>query len=270
MLIGDMNRLAVLIGARGQGKSTWGAYLALRWQREAGAYVIGHSLGGRLPRRLPAELGGAELPIVYHETLAKLRSGLHWRPAKWHILAPPPGRSHGATADDLLHFAQELSDTIRKRYWEGKHFGAWKHNANHEDVNAPPIVVIIDEGIAVEGAGVSRKEDNRWFLEFIISLRHLHIGLIWSQQDPTARSWRILEQATDLYVFREHHQWALNALRAAGASEEQLEIIRALKPHHHLHIVPGELDWRAAAKAADEKSTGVQIPAQPEAPKVKS
>lgn len=256
MNIGDWNRLAVLIGARGQGKSTFGAYLGLSWQREAGAYVIGHSLGGRLPRRLPLELGGTELPIVYHETVAQVRSGIFWYPERWHILAPAPGHSGGASADDLLHFAQDLSDSVRRTHWSKKHFGRWKHNSNHEGVAAPPIVCIIDEGIAVQAAGISRKEDNTWFLEFLISLRHSHIGLVWSQQDPTARSWRILEQATDLYVFREHHRWALAALYAAGAEMEQLEQIRTLPKFKYVHIKPGELDWRAAAREAEAQAKG--------------
>lgn len=275
MLIGNMNRLAVLIGARGTGKSTFASYLTLKWQRECGAYVIGHSLGGRLPRRLPPELGGYELPIEYHESIHRggwfeesLAAGVRAHPERWHILAPKPG-SNGATADDLLHFAQAMSDTIRKRYWSKKHWGRWKHNSNHEDVDAPPIIVDIDEGIAVESAGVSRKDDNRWFLEFLISLRHLHIGMIWSQQDPTARSWRILEQATDLYVFREPHEWALAALRAAGVSEDKIEVIRTLPDYKHLHIQPGRLDWKAAEKAIKKSDTGSAVGQGPP-PKVKT
>lgn len=251
MRIGTWNHLDVLFGARGTGKSTYAAYLARKLQREGGAYVLGHSLGGRLPRRLPAELGGQELPIVYHETLASVASGVRWRPKKWHILAPKPGTA-GATADDLLRFASDLSDAVRKRAWQRTHWASslvqeWRHNRNHEDVDAPPIVVLIDEGIAVEGAGVSRKDDNRWFLEFLISLRHMHIALIWSQQDPTARSWRILEQATDLYAFRVHHAYALMGLQAAGASPEEIARIRTLPNHQHLHIEPQSLDWHAAA-----------------------
>lgn len=247
MLIGNWNRLAVLIGERGYGKSTWGAYLALRWQREAGAYVIGHSLGGRLPRRLPPELGGHELPIRYHETLDGVRRGIYWHPGKWHILAPPPGRSDGATADDLLQFSHQFSDSVRKSHWERKHWGFWKHNANHEDVDAPPIVVIIDEGVAVKGAGQSRKEKNDWFLEYLISLRHLHIGLIWSMQDPTLRTWQILGQATDLYMFHTHHFYALNALWAAGVPEEEIEKVKSLPRFRHIHYEPARYNWQAAA-----------------------
>lgn len=260
-LIGEVNRLAVLIGARGTGKSTWASHLVLRWQRELGAYVIGHSLGGRLPPVLPAELGGFRLPIQYHESLKTMRSGLYWHPERWHILAPRPGSSTGATADDLLHFAQDMSEAIRRRAWEAKPGNwRWRHNVDHTGVDAPPIIVDIDEGVAVEGAGVSRKDDNRWFLEFLASLRHMHIAMVWSQQDPTARSWRILEQATDLYVFREHHQWALNALRAAGATEEQIELIRRMPEHRHLHIRPGSLDWIAAEKSTKESTRGSALP----------
>lgn len=251
MLIGQWNHGDVIIGEKGYGKSTFACALTLRYQRSAGAYVIGHSLGGRLPRRLPPSLGGHSLPIEYHETLDDVRRGVFWRPAKWHILAPAPGKSAGATADDLLMFSQSMSDAIRERAWRKKHWGRWKHNANHDDVDAPPIVVLIDEGIAVRGAQQgSRQETSQWFMEYLISLRHLHIALVWNMQDPNLRSWQIMGQATDLYIFHTSHQYALHSLWAAGVSETELDRIRNLPKFEHVHIDRSrivKMDWRAAA-----------------------
>ena len=88
--IGEWNILEASIGQRGMGKSTYQCRRVWELTREAGgAYVIGHSLGARLPERLPKELGGHELPITYHHTIAELERGLRRKPDRWHILAPP-------------------------------------------------------------------------------------------------------------------------------------------------------------------------------------
>lgn len=227
-------------------------YRALQLQRRGGAYVIGHSLGARLPERLPKELGGGELPITYHSTIAKLERGLRRRPARWHILAPPPGSEE--TADDLLRFSLRLATELKKRAWQKLHpFKFWNYHSSYKGVHSPPIVVIIDEGIAIEAAGTSRREDNRWFLQYLYSLRHNHIGLLYSIQDPSARSWRILEQATEIWAFVIRHRWALECLRAAGAAD--VDAIARLPPHEHVSIYSvdsgeADLDFRSAAERA--------------------
>jgi hypothetical protein len=239
-LVGDWNHLESSVGARGMGKSTHQAYRALQLSRQAGgAYVIGHSLGARLPKRLPKELGGEVLPIEYHPTLEKLERGLRRRPNKWHILAPELDRKddNTDTADDMLRYAVRLSTQIRKQAWKRKHpFGFWKPNVDMSDVAAVPVIVLIDEGIAIESAGQSRKESNRWFLEFLYSLRHYHIGLLYSIQDASARSWRVLEQSTAIHVFAVRHEWALNSIRAAGASDEEIQKIERLTKYHHVTL----------------------------------
>lgn len=244
--IGTWNHLEASLGQRGTGKSTHQCARALELSREAGgAYVIGHSIGGRLPRKLPAELGGDELPIVYHETLAKLERGLRRAPDRWHILAPPvraDAQIARDSADDLIKFVIRFSRAIKKSAWQ-KQFPLgrpgerlYRDNARHDGVHAPPIILIIDEGIAIEAAGASRKEDNRWFLEFLYSLRHLHVALLYAIQDASARSWRILEQATILWVFAIRHAWALQSIQAAGATPEQVQEIRRLQKYKFVKL----------------------------------
>lgn len=239
-LVGSWNVLESSVGARGMGKSTHQCMRALQLSREAGgAYVIGHSLGARLPKQLPKELGGDPLPVEYHPTITKLERALRRNPNKWHILAPALDRQEGDgdTADDLLRFAVRLSDQLRKQAWKRLHpFSIWKPNADMTGVRCVPIIVIIDEGIAVEAAGPSRKEANRWFLEFLYSLRHYHIGLLYAIQDASARSWRVLEQSTAIHVFAVRHEWALNSIRAAGASDEEIHKIECLKAHQHVTL----------------------------------
>jgi hypothetical protein len=235
--IGKWDHLEASIGKRGTGKSTHQCVRAYELCIDAGgAIVIGHSIGGRLPSKLPDEYGGHKLPIQYHESIESIRRGLRWHPGRWHILAPPitaDANQIRETADDLIKFSIELSRSVRKKAWTNAHpFGVpgarlgWRDNVSHEGVEATPIILIIDEGVAIEAAGPTRKDANRWFLEFLYSLRHMHIALLYAIQDASARSWRILEQATKLFVFRVSHDWALQSIAAAGATDEQIDEVR--------------------------------------------
>lgn len=244
--IGEVNVLEASIGKRGMGKSTYQAYRTLVLSREfGGAYVIGHSLGARLPSKLPPALGGETLPIVYHPTIDKLARGVRSKPDKWHVLAPPlvgRGSEDPSTADDLLRYAVTLAESIKKAAWQRAHpFKLWRSTVSYEGVRAPPVIIVIDEGIAIESAGPSRKEANRWFLQLLYSLRHYHTALLYAIQDPSARSWRVLEQATAIHIFRIKHQWALESLRAAGADSDQLERIKALAPYQRVTLTDDDL-----------------------------
>ncbi len=226
--IGEVNVLEASVGQRGAGKSTLQCQRAEDLSHEfGGAYVIGHSLGARLPRRLP---DGTELPLTYHESIAKLERGLRRHPDRWHILAPPLSiKGHRDTCDELLQFVIRLSDELKKAAWKKAHpFGLWKSTVNYDGVHCTPIIVLIDEGIAVEAAGPSRKDKNTWFLEFLYSLRHMHVALLYAIQDASARSWRVLEQATAIHVFSIRHAWALQSIQAAGADDDELERIKRL------------------------------------------
>lgn len=259
-LVGTWNHLEASVGARGMGKSTEQCVRARELQHEAnGAYVIGHSLGARLPTRPPPTTGGDPYPITYYTTLAKLEHGLRRHPDRWHILSPPlAGDGHKVpdgrveTADDLLHFAMRLSTALRKQAWQKQHpLKWWGPNVSYHDTRARPIVVIIDEGIAIDAASTTKKEANKWFLSFIYSIRHLHIALLYAIQNSNARSWQILEQSTVIKVFAIHHEWALNALRAAGATEDQLEEIKTQGKYKFVPLTA--LDVKSMEKATPEK-----------------
>lgn len=264
-VVGEFNHLEASVGARGMGKTTWQEHRAWTLQRQSGGYVIGHSLGARLTRKLPDELGGALLPIVYYTTLDKLERGLRRHPAKWHILAPPLAVDGNevsasqalATADELLKFATRLSNAVRKAAWNKVYpFKVWGPNVEYKGVHAPPVIVIIDEGIAIDSAGPSRKDENKWFLQFLYSLRHYHIALLYAIQDSTARSWRVLEQATRIFVFAIRHEWALNCMRAAGATLEEKEQIKRLRKWEHVEIAA--LDVKKLETASDGAMPGAE------------
>lgn len=283
--IGDVNVLEVEVGQRGSGKTTEecrrARELSAMW---GGAYVIGHSLGPRFPRTLPKEVAGREvtLPIVYHRTLEQLVKGLGAKPGNWHILAPwLPGEGGSApatgsydTADDLLRYSIRLSSAVRRRAWEREHrwsFKQWNPNSEMLGIPCTPIIVLIDEGIAVASAAKSPRlsrrdaesdnEQDAWFLRYIYSLRHLHIALLWNLQEATSRSWRVLEAATSINVFRTRHEWSLGAIRATGATEEQLDEIKTLPRYRHVTIRPSDFDDPDVADMA-ESTEKQQVPTE--------
>lgn len=265
--VGTWDHLEAFLGQRGTGKSTYQCARARDLcQLADGAYVIGHSIGARLPTKLPDEYGGGELPITYYRTIAKLAVGLRRNPGRWHILAPPPIRfGPRDTADDLLEFAQRHAESVKLASFKRVHpFGAifcdpW--SLKYNGIPSPPTVVLVDEGIAVDSAGTkgeSNAKQKQWFKELLFSLRHSHIALLWSIQDPNAKSWQVLGQATLMHVFHLKHQWALNAIQAAGASDDELEQIEDLRRYEHVTV-----EISAPIGDGDElqKRADTQIPA---------
>jgi len=245
--VGEVSILECFLGNRGMGKSTYQAVRAWEAQREYGsAYVIGHSLGMRMPERLPASYyGGPTLPIRYHHTIKSLDAGLRKRPSDWHILAPPSGaeaRASGVdpderdTADGLLKYAEDLSLAVRKQAWWREHPWALtlpRRGVRYLGLQAPPVIVVIDEGVAVQAAksGADKRADKRhdWFAEYLFGLRHNHIALFYAIQNPSARTWKLIEQSTAIHCFKLKHEWALNEVRAAGASPQEIEQIARLE-----------------------------------------
>lgn len=267
--IGTVNVLEATLGQRGKGKSTHQCHRALELSREyGGAYVIGHSLGARLPLKLPAELGGHELPIVYHHNLRELDAGLRKHPGKWHIIAPPAlGGSHRgevSTADDLIRYSVSLSNSLRDRAYDraklrGERPLISPKIKSYDGLPCTPVIVLIDEGIAVKSANTAKgardKQAQDWFYEWIFSLRHLHTALLYAVQNPSARSWYILSEATEIDCFYIRHQWALNAVQAAGATSEQIDEIRSLPPHEYVVIDDVSASPEAIEAAASEAAT---------------
>lgn len=246
-VVGEVNVLEAAVGKRGCGKTTYQCARAYELSCEyGGAYVIGHSIGRRLPKRLPKELGlgDVELPIEYHRSIAELDRALHARPNRWHILAPQLPEEGGSIAepegaDELLRYSIRLSAALRRRAWHRANpLSFWGKGKDTLGLECPPIIVIVDEGIALDAAstGQSARGNDKWFLQYIYSIRHLHIILLYSIQEPTSRSWRVLESATAVHVYQSRHRWAMNAIQACGASDEQMDEIAALEPYQRVTL----------------------------------
>lgn len=246
--VGEFNCLVINIGARESGKSVYACQRARELAAEAGgAYIVGHSLGHRVPSRLP---DGTTLPVVYHRSVAELERGLRRRPDAWHIIGPPLADEdprpdlERSTADDLVHWTVRLSYALRSQAWLRAHPFRWSVPARGADFTGlavPPIILMLDEGAAVGGAAGGDRgkgEGTDWFREVLISLRHCHVGIILNIQSANMKSWRLLEQATEVNCFQVVHQYALNSLRDAGASEEQLEEVKRLDLYERVTFYP--------------------------------
>ena len=250
--VGSVNVLETTLGQRGKGKSTHQCWRARELVREyGGAFVIGHSLGARLPAKLPAELGGHELPIEYHHNVRELDAALRKRPGKWHVIAPPAlgdpkrGKVSVSSADDLIHYSMRLSQSIRDRAYDRAKLRGERPLLDpkirkYDGLKCTPVIVLIDEGIAVKasntGRGTRDRAERDWFFEWLISLRHLHTALLYAVQNPSARSWFVMSEATEIDCFYIRHQWALNAVQAAGATSDQIQEIRSLPAHEYVVI----------------------------------
>ncbi len=225
--------LECAVGLRGYGKSTQLCSRIWELTHEYTSYVIGHSLGARLPDNLPADIGGAQLPIVYHNSMPELERGLRRDPGKWHIKV-------GGKADDVIQYARQLSVQLRKIAWRdaGK-LEKWTPASRMLGMHAPLVIVLVDEGIAAKAAksGAIKAAHKRpsgkppsadeldgedWFLEWVFSIRHEHTAVFWGIQNANARSWYLLDQATKIFVVRTRHEWAIQSLRSAGLDQEEL------------------------------------------------
>lgn len=231
--IGSLDVLEAFVGARGQGKSTFLCQqVADLVEDVGGAYVIGHSMGARLPERLP---DGPRLPIDYHENVDAMARALRRNPNRWHIVA-----SSTQPADPVIHYARRLSHSMREGIWRREHpLRPFNDTRRLDGKPMIPIVVIIDEGIAVDAAdgrgGSAGHEETKWFRAWLFSLRHEHIAVFYAIQNANARSYLVIDQATAVHAFKTRHEWALSAIRAgAGATQEQLERIRSLPRYERL------------------------------------
>lgn len=248
--VGEFNHLIINIGARESGKSVYGCIRARQLQAEAGgALVVGHSLGHRVPSVLP---NGTRIPVEYHRNIEQLERAQRRRPNNWHIIGPPLADEDQrpdlprSSADDLIHWTVRLSYAIRSQAWLRSDRSGWRltvpdKGADFTGLEATPIIIMLDEGAAVGGAAGGDRgkgEGTDWFREILISLRHCHVGIILNIQSANMKSWRLLEQATEVNCFQVVHQYAINSLRDAGASEEQIEQVKHLDLYERVTFYP--------------------------------
>lgn len=217
--VGTLDRVTIVLGERGMGKSTLIKHDFDAFRAETGGLIIGHSRNGQI---------GTEPDIVFHDDVERLQRGLRRHPAKIHLVTKGP-------AEPVLAYAEALSLAIRKRAWKRAHplrpFNP--HRPLDAGTLATPVMVLIDEGVAMKRH--PSNEEMQRLEEMLTSARHMHLAVTWSIQTPTARQWILMEQGNRFRVFRYVHEWGGNALRAAGIPKEAVEEIRELPRFVYYH-----------------------------------
>lgn len=218
--VGSMDRLTVVIGEKGTGKSTWTKLDARVFQRQTGGWVIGHSPRGQI---------GVASDIVLHDTVKKLARGLKRDPGRIHIVTDD-------SPEDVLEYGKALALASRKRAFKEMYpFKKFRPNRPAPTgMKAPPVLVIVDEGTHVSGD--LSKEGKADLQRFLTSLRHEHLAITFLSQAPTARSWTYQEQASGFRVFRYMHEWGLNSIRAAAIPKDRLDEIRELPDFQYFRL----------------------------------
>lgn len=259
--IGELNCIELVLGNRGQGKSTYCIDRAMTLSYATGAYCIGHSLGARFPEKLP---DGTVTPIDYYSSIEKLDKGLKSRPNRIAVLV-------GGDGDSLLRYARALSASIRKRAYYAENgyalaiFKPWSPLSKMNGIVARPVIVIIDEGVAMTmnlGKTSTKNVESKEFREAIYGARHEHIGYLFQIQDPQAVGAALQTQATRYVVFHMEHQWMLNAVISMGATREDIAEIKTLDIGEYVEFgpdvprakSPSEIDKEERAREREEKT----------------
>lgn len=255
--IGELNDVELVLGLRGYGKSTYCAHRAMVLQSATGGYVVGHSLGARFPAKLP---DGTNVPVDFYPTIEKLDKGLQSRPDRIAILV-------GGNGDEIIKYARRLSARIRRAAyyrdngWYNVLYRPWSNLRNMDGIVARPVIVIVDEGVAMSmnlGKTSTKNPESKEFREAIYGARHEHIAYLFQIQDPNAIGSALQTQATHYIVFRLEHEWPLNGVRAAGATRYDIEEIKTLDIGEYVDFGPAVSKERAADDARIPKDKEVE------------
>lgn len=221
--VGTLDRITVIVGERGMGKSTFLSKVDIPdFRRETGGYVIGHSTNG--------QIGADPGRIEFHDDLRQLSRGLRKHPERAHFVAR-------GKPEDVLRYGLAMSLSVRKRAHE--RFRAERFRIASEMVPkfrpdrpapkgllAPPVLVVIDEGMAMRRNPTQAELQE--LEELLTSARHNHVAVTWSSQSPSLRQWVLLEQSNRQRVFRYVHEYGANALRAGGVHKDVIPALREL------------------------------------------
>lgn len=208
--IGKLDRVTVIVGERGTGKSTFLKNDCRTFQDETGGYILIHSPNGQI---------GDDDDIRFARDLKELTKNLDREPEKLHCLTQ-------GSPEQLFAYAERLSLAIRKQAHEKANKPFSPTLPAPKGLRATPILIAIDEGAYLKRNPTN--DETQELEQLLVSARHKHLAFTWSIQAPTARAWVLFEQATRFRIFRYVHEWGANALRAAGIPQEVLKKIKEL------------------------------------------
>jgi hypothetical protein len=215
--LGTLDRITVVVGERGVGKSTLTRRDSRAFQLEMGGLVIGHSPNGQI---------GAAPFISFADSMRELERGLRRKPEQQWILTT-------GEPEELLDYASALSLALRKRAHQRVDVRFKPTRPPPPGLDATPLLVVIDEGAHLKRHPTNEEVER--LEHFLVGARHAHVALTYSIQAPTKRAWILMEQASRFRVFRYSHEYGQNALRAAGLPQEVTEELGSLPNYMYWH-----------------------------------
>lgn len=216
--IGTLDRITVMVGEKGVGKSTLAKRDSEDFQRETGGLVIGHSPNGQI---------GYGDRIAFASTMRELEKGIRRRPdLQWFLTRGDP--------QEVIDYGTALSLALRKRAHDRVNATRplfdrirWREDRPPPfPIDATPVLVVVDEGTSMRRHPTDSEIEA--LEQLLTSTRHKHLALTFLTQAPTKRLWVTMEQATRFRLFRYTHQWGGNAIRAAGVPQAVVEELPTL------------------------------------------
>ncbi len=185
-------------GVPGTGKSYFAVRYAEQLARRAGGYVVAHDPTG----------GYAGAQIHRYATVDALWKRLTTAPGGVHVLDVPDG-------GEVIAAACRLAEAAAKNRPKGV-------------TKVAPVVCLLDEIVAVEGASPSRLDDQ--LRTVLARRRHIGsgVGLIWTSQSMYFANRALLGLSTELVLFRLTAEQDLDRLRKAGIPDDVVRAVAQL------------------------------------------
>jgi hypothetical protein len=201
----------VIMGLRGTGKSAYALRRAVELQKDPGCYVVVHDAAYRLPDHYFDDEGEKHtVDVRRYTSTAEAARGLKERPGAVHVLVVPDGM-------EVARFASQVAEASLKSRTDG---------------HLLPVVLVIDEGVAVKSASRYRMADD--MLEYLVMLRHNNVGLILAVQDPRFVHYSFAGTSSEIVIFHLHDEAALKKVCDLGMPRELADQARTLPKYKYL------------------------------------
>jgi hypothetical protein len=197
MNAGRFNVLIPVIGVPGCGKSTYALKRAKQIARATPAYLIVHDPGWALPE---------DSAIRRYASVDEATSGLAAHPRAIHALSV-------ANGDDVVAFALRCA-------------------AASLAMKGPPVLVLIDEGVAAYGMAPNRLSPT--MANFLARRRWLNVGLIVTAQSPMLIHYQLFGLATEIVMFQTIDRSGLKRLERFSVPQAILARLPSMAPYDYV------------------------------------
>lgn len=211
----EWNYAISVLGVPGTGKSVYAMRVAWHLASKTPAYVVAHDPTGSYTNAKNLTYAGRP-PVFRYESTQALWSQLSRRGAGIHVLDVSDG-------NEVISAGVQLAEASGARAKNGR---------------AIPVIVLLDEAVAVAGASPYRLDDE--LRNLIARRRHIGsgVGIIWTSQSPQFAHYALLGLSTQITMFRLTDQKAFDRLERVGVPKEMLIRVRALPDYKSITYSP--------------------------------